>query len=53
MIDPLVIKAKEGTLSSQELESVLSELGEILRRKKVDPAFTYLPASLIASSGFG
>src|SRR6202022_2042063 len=41
MIDPLVIKAKDGTLTRGELDSVVSELGEILRRRRIDPSFAY------------
>ena len=39
MIDPLVVKAKEGRLSQDELQSALSELDEIARRRAVDPSF--------------
>jgi len=47
MIDPLVLKAKAGKLSSGELESVLSELSEILRKTRIDPSFAYPRASKI------
>jgi hypothetical protein len=47
MVDPLIIKAKDGTLSPGEFESVLSELSDILRRRKIDPSFVYPQTSKI------
>jgi hypothetical protein len=47
MIDPLVLKAKDGTLSLGELESVLTELSELLIKRRIDPSFAYPQASKI------